>query len=166
MDKRPLSESAGAVPEALGRLRAALNASFTDVSRGLDLTPQQAELLCATLRPRPIGELARMLHCDRSNVSRMVDRSVASGLLERHGQERDGRVSEITLTPSGKQLASDFIARLEALTRPLVEAWSEERKLEATNTLHELSGALEANCLPPAPGPERPTPGLASAPDR
>ena len=144
MDARPRPETAGTVPQALGRLRAALNASFTDASRTLELTPQQAELLCAALRPQPIGDLARMLHCDRSNVSRMVDRAMARGLLERHGEQRDGRVSMIALTPSGQRLATEFIATLESLTTQLLQTWSEQRRIKTADTLNELSSALEA----------------------
>jgi DNA-binding MarR family transcriptional regulator len=144
MDARPRPETANTVPQALGRLRAALNASFTDASRMLELTPQQAELLCAALRPRPVGDLARVLHCDRSNVSRMVDRAVTRCLIERHGEQRDGRVSMIALTPTGQRLATEFIATLESLTTPLLETWAQQRQLETARTLNELASALEA----------------------
>ncbi len=143
LDAQSSPETTGAVPQALGRLRAALNASFTDASRTLGLTPQQAELLCAAIQPRPIGDLARMLHCDRSNVSRMVDRAIARDLLERHGEQRDGRVSMIALTPSGQRLATQFIATLESLTAPLLLTWSEQRRLYTADTLNALSSALE-----------------------
>lgn len=144
MDEQPDRETPDALPQALGRLRTALNASFTDASRTLELTPQQAELLCAALQPRPIGDLARMLHCDRSNVSRMVDRAMARGLLERHAERHDGRVSMIALSPTGQQLATEFIATLASLTAPLLQTWSEQRRLDTAETLDELSSALEA----------------------
>jgi DNA-binding MarR family transcriptional regulator len=139
------SEVRSVVPQALGRLRVALNDTYTDASRELGLTPQQAELLCATMRPRPIGDLARLLHCDRSNVSRLVNRAAARGLLERHGEQHDGRVSMIELTPDGQQLAAQFIARLESLTEPLLATWSNRRQLDAAETLGALAGALESN---------------------
>lgn len=132
------------MPQALGRLRVALNDTYSDASRELGLTPQQAELLCATMRPRPIGDLARLLHCDRSNISRLVDRAAARGLLERRGGQHDRRVSMIGLTPEGQQLAARFIARLESLTEPLLATWSKRRQLDAAETLGSLSGALES----------------------
>lgn len=140
------------VPAGLGRLRVALNATYTDVSRALGLTPQQAELLCAALRPRAVGDLARLLHCDRSNVSRLVDRAVARGLLERHGEQHDGRVSMIELTPTGQQLATQFIARLESLTKPLLAAWTKERQLDTAETLNTLASALESALPGELPG--------------
>lgn len=143
MTEQPRSSDGGTVPAALGRLRVALNASYIDTSRQLGLTPAQAELLCAAMRPRPIGDLARLLHCDRSNVSRLVDRAATRGLLERHEEQHDGRVSMIELTPSGQQLATQFIATLESLTKPLIATWNSQQQLDTAATLNELSSALE-----------------------
>ncbi|MBO0837204.1 MAG: MarR family transcriptional regulator [Actinobacteria bacterium] len=137
------SETSRGVPAALGRLRVALNDSYTDASRELGLTPQQAELLCLALRPRPVGDLARLLHCDRSNVSRLVDRAAARGLLARRGEQHDGRVSLIELSPAGEQLARQFLARLETLTQPLLANWTEGQREDAANVLDALAGAIE-----------------------
>ena len=83
------------VPRALGRLRVALDAAYTDASREMGLTAQQAELLCAALRPTAIGDLAEVLRCDRSNVSRLVDRAASRGLVRRCGEQADLRVTFI-----------------------------------------------------------------------
>jgi len=138
------------VAQALGRLRVALNDSYTDASRQLGLTPQQAELLWAALSPRPVGDLARVLHCDRSNVSRLVDRAAARGLLVRRGQLGDGRLSMIELSPEGRRLAQRFISRLESLTRPLLDSWSEAQRRAAAGVLDELARAIEEATRAPA----------------
>jgi DNA-binding MarR family transcriptional regulator len=148
MDNRPGDRDPPGVPRALGRLRIALNDSFTDASHSLGLTPQQAELLCWAMRPRAVGELAQLLHCDRSNVSRMVDRAGARGLLARRAERRDGRVSMIELTPTGQRVAEEFIAKLESLTAPLLDSWSVEQRLAAAQTLNALAETLES---PPPP---------------
>src|SRR5690348_11166554 len=93
------------VPRALGRLRVALEDAFTRASRELGLTAQQAELLCAAMAPKAVGDLAQALRCDRSNISRLVDRASARGLLERRAGDLDGRVSLIQLTDEGDRLA-------------------------------------------------------------
>jgi len=55
---------ADTVPQALGRLRVALEDAYVRASRELGLTPQQAELLCAAMSPATVGELAgRFLSC-------------------------------------------------------------------------------------------------------
>ncbi len=143
MTDQSSSRLPGSVPQALGRLRVALNDSYTDASRELGLTPQQAELLCAAMRPTPVGDLARLLHCDRSNVSRLVDRAATRGLLKRRGEQRDGRVSTIELTPAGQRLATRFLARLESLTQPLLATWSAQQQHAAAETLRALAGTLE-----------------------
>lgn len=84
------------------------------------------------------------MHCDRSNVSRLVDRAAARGLLVRHGEQHDGRVSMIALTPEGEQLATRFIARLESLTEPLLATWSKRRQLDTAATLGTLASTLES----------------------
>jgi len=131
------------VPQALGRLRVAMDEAYAQASRELGLTAQQAELLCAAMRPAAIGNLARVLRCDRSNVSRLVDRAASRGLVERRGRESDGRVSVIELTPDGRRLAERFISALESKTQPLLAAWSAARQRAAVRTLTALAETLE-----------------------
>lgn len=99
---RPVPESGGdaaeTLPQALGRLRVALNDAFEACSQELGLTAQQCELLCAVQQPSTVGGLAQALHCDRSNVSRLVDRVSSRGLVRRRRGEDDGRVTVVELT--------------------------------------------------------------------
>lgn len=132
-----------ALPRALGRLRVALNNSFSAASREAGLTPQQAELLCYAMVPRSIGELAGLLHCDRSNVSHLVDRAATRGLLARRPGDDDARVSMVELTDTGHALASDFMQRLDDLTHDLRQAWTPRRATAATDILTELAETLE-----------------------
>jgi DNA-binding MarR family transcriptional regulator len=131
------------VPQALGRLRVALNDGFVQAARELGLTPQQAEVLCTALRPRSVGEIARLVRSDRSNISRVADHLHDRGLIVRRGGERDGRVSMIELTADGRKLAECFIASLEALTQPLRAQWSAQRESLAVELLNALAGAIE-----------------------
>lgn len=131
------------VPQALGRLRVALNDAYLRASRRHDLTPQQAELLCATLRPAPVGSLARTLRCDQSNVTRLVDRAAQRGLIRRRGDQPDGRVTLIELTPQGRKATEAFIDTLEAQLSTLLADWPEERRRAITATLNEIATALD-----------------------
>jgi DNA-binding MarR family transcriptional regulator len=132
------------VPQALGRLRVALEHSFQRAARELDLTAQQAELLCGAMSPAAVGDLAVMLRCDRSNVSRLVDRAAARDLVRRT-QGADRRVSMIELTPKGQRLARRFIARLEDQTAKLRAEWSQARQGQAVELLDELATALDSD---------------------
>jgi len=103
---------------------------FSEVSRGRDLTPQQAQLLC-TLIGGPVGmtELGRLLHLEKSSLTGLVDRVERRGLVARTRDPSDRRASQVALTGQGARLAAqshgDVTARLEALARGLAPA---ERK--------------------------------------
>lgn len=139
----------GAFPQALGRLRVALEAAYLRASRDLGLTPAQAELLCAAMRPTSVGELAVALRCDRSNVSRLVDRASMRGLIRRHGGEEDGRVTVVELTAEGDRLARRFLTALQLQTGGLRADWPHRRQQLTIELLDEVSGALEAAAYTP-----------------
>jgi len=131
------------VPQALGRLRVALDDAYLRAGRELRLTPQQAELLCVAVTPRPVGELAEVLRCDRSNVSRLVDRASARGWLKRVSGKEDGRIAMIELTTEGQRLAQRFLAILESQTDGLRARWSAQRQELVARSLDEISSALD-----------------------
>jgi DNA-binding MarR family transcriptional regulator len=151
MQSRASTPEIGTVPQALGRLRVAMDDTYTQVSRELGLTAQQAELLCAAMRPSAIGELADVLRCDRSNVSRLVDRAVRRGLLHRRGEKTDGRVTVVELTAGGQRLAERFIKTLESRLQPLLAGWSSKRQHGAIEILTVLADALEGTTPTAAP---------------
>jgi DNA-binding MarR family transcriptional regulator len=132
-----------ALPRALGRLRVAMDAIYTQTSRELGLTAQQAELLCAALRPAAVGDIARVLRCDRTNVTRLVDRAAGRGLVRRRRGDTDGRVTVIELNPEGRRLAEQFIANLESRASSLLAHWPRERQEATAATLHALAEALD-----------------------
>lgn len=134
---------ADSVPRALGHLRVALDDAYSRVSRELDLTPAQAELLCAALRPASVGALAHLLRCDRTNITRLVDRTVERGWVERRSHDTDRRQSLIALTTHGEQLARRFIDRLEAQLSAMLVNWSEDRQHTASELLNEIADELD-----------------------
>jgi DNA-binding MarR family transcriptional regulator len=139
----PHQHPAETVPQALGRLRVALDDAFLQASRTLGLTAQQAELLCAAMAPAAVGDLAQALRCDRSNVSHLVDRAAARGLVDRRIGDEDGRVTVVALTAEGERLARRFIVELEAQTGPLRARWPAEREHLAVELLNEISDTLD-----------------------
>jgi DNA-binding MarR family transcriptional regulator len=137
-----------AIPQALAHLRVVLNDAYTRASREVGLTPQQAELLCGALGPTTIGDLATELRCDRSNVTRLVDRVAGRGLARRREGDEDGRVTVVELTPAGRRLAERFIKGLEAQSASLRAAWTDERQDIAGQILTEIAGALDPGSPP------------------
>jgi MarR family transcriptional regulator, lower aerobic nicotinate degradation pathway regulator len=147
--KRRRAAGSESVPQALGRLRVALEDAYLRASREVGLTAQQAELLCAAMSPAAVGHLAEVLRCDRSNVSRLVDRASAHGHLRRRGGEQDGRVTVIELTPEGERLAHRFLSALEVQTATLRGGWPTQRERLTVELLNEISDALDAGRQPP-----------------
>jgi len=84
------------------------------IARELDLTPPQMWAL-RYLRPeapRPMGELTTALVCESSNLTGIVDRLEARGLVERRTSPTDRRVRVLALTPAGVELRSTIIRRV------------------------------------------------------
>ena len=51
----------------------------------------------------PLGQLADQLSCVKSNVTQLVDRLEADGLVERQPDPRDRRTRLAVLTPAGRK---------------------------------------------------------------
>jgi MarR family transcriptional regulator, organic hydroperoxide resistance regulator len=87
---------------------------FLAAASELDLHPAQAGALLQ-MEPGtavPMHELAMTLACDNSNVTGIVDRLEARGLVERRPYAQDRRVKHVSLTPEGIDLRERVRARL------------------------------------------------------
>ncbi len=84
------------------------------VAAEFDVSPMGLKLL-QVLEPGaevPMSALAERLFCDASNVTGMVDRLEARGLLERRDDPRDRRVKRIALTDDGASMRERVLERL------------------------------------------------------
>lgn len=59
-----------------------------------------------------MGQLAVVLHCDASNVTGIIDRLVAHGLVVRQEDEHDRRTRTLSLTTKGSSLVDEIAAKL------------------------------------------------------
>lgn len=80
----------------------------------LNLTLPQAMLLRQLGNALPMNEAAGKLHCDPSNVTGIVDRLEARGLIERQHLTKDRRVKHLALTSEGRRLKRRVDAILAA----------------------------------------------------
>ena len=64
-------------------------------------------------QPKPMSELASALRCDNSNVTGIVDRLEARGLVSRRPAEHDRRVKMLEVTPEGERLRRRLRERLD-----------------------------------------------------
>jgi DNA-binding MarR family transcriptional regulator len=107
----------------------------------LDLTPPQVITLrrLEADRPVPMSELARWLACDASNVTGIVDRLEARGLVERRPVPRDRRVKALALTVKGIEVQRELETRM-AEAPPELVALSPEEQLALRDILRSANG--------------------------
>jgi len=87
----------------MGALFQAQRPRLLELEAELELTATQAQALMVLdpSSPRPMSEMAVTMHCDRSNITGIVDRLEARGLVERQPASHDRRVKVLVLTPAG-----------------------------------------------------------------
>jgi DNA-binding MarR family transcriptional regulator len=96
------------------------------IAQEFDLAPQQAiALRILGGGPRPMGDLAKVLFCDSSNVTGITDRLEERGLVRREASEGDRRVKLLVLTEDGERVRQEITERL-AEPPPAIAALSEE----------------------------------------
>lgn len=113
---------------AISQAHAAVTGRLQEVLTAAELPPLPWFEVLATLDRAPeqrlkMGELAEALVITRGGLTKLVDRLIKAGLLERTFCETDRRVSYATLLPAGAELLAEM--------RPLVRA--------------ELAAAFSAN---------------------
>src|SRR5580765_4537501 len=86
-----------------------------------ELPPAQCHVLhlIEPGRPLPMRRLAETLSCDASNVTGLVDRLEARGLVQRQASPEDRRVKVLLLTTAGSRLRSSLLRRMTAQSHPL-----------------------------------------------
>jgi len=107
----------------------------------LELSPPQAHAL-KVLRPgNPIAmrELADGLHCDPSNITGIVDRLEARGLVERRAAPGDRRIKTLLLTRSGVELRGRLLDRLSE-PPPAIAALTADEQRQLRDLLRRVVG--------------------------
>ena len=97
---------------------------------GLGLSQVQCHVLhlIEPGRPVPMSRLAEVLSCDASNVTGLVDRLEARGLLARRPSPGDRRVKVLALTPQGARLRGQMLRHMTGQPLPLSSLTPDERR--------------------------------------
>jgi MarR family transcriptional regulator, organic hydroperoxide resistance regulator len=112
-----MASTATAAAEAWGLLHELLFSQrrrFVAIAAEFELHPAQsgALLQLEAQRPMPMNELATLLQCDNSNVTGIVDRLEARGLVERRLDAHDRRIKRVLLTTAGSALRERIRERM------------------------------------------------------
>jgi DNA-binding MarR family transcriptional regulator len=134
---KPQRNAHGDAWGALARTHAAITGRLQEALAAADFPPLPWYEVLATVADAPeqrmkMGDLAEALVITRGGLTKLVDRLVKAGLLERTFCETDRRVSYATLCPAGADLLEEM--------RPVVVA-------ELKATFASKLSAAEADAL-------------------
>jgi MarR family transcriptional regulator, organic hydroperoxide resistance regulator len=122
------SESPAEVWELFRTLFGQHRRRFLIAAAELDLHPAQAGALLQLDSPLPMTELAALLACDNSNVTGLIDRLEARGLVARQPSSQDRRVKHVVLTAAGRRLRERMLARVGRPTRGFERLSGDEQR--------------------------------------
>ena len=112
-----------------------LDRRIADTMRPLGLTPQQADAIYVIGKAQPLSlkQLGELLIAEGGHPSRLVDRLVDAGLVQRVAAGDDRRRVVLTLTPEGQELEGRIQANRQAVftfARSLMDGMDVEPSLE------------------------------------
>ena len=110
------------------------------------LPQHRALVLLASRGARTIGAIAAELGVDQSNASRLVDRLVRLGLVERRPSAADGRAVEVVVVAAGRRVLDAVTrARHEEIAGLLEELTPAERRalVRGVVAFNRVAGEVE-----------------------
>ena len=129
-----------AVVELIGEVVARFHEDYESGAAEHALTGAQARLLSLLcLEPLPMRRLAQQLKCEPSNVTGIVDRLEARGLVERRPDPADRRVKVAAATEEGRRVARSLRESLRFAREPLA-GLSEGERVALRDTLRRMLG--------------------------
>ena len=109
LDSSGVSAEVGALLRTLFRRQ---RRRFLIAAAELDLHPAQAGALLQLEQALPMHQLAGELGCDSSNVTGLVDRLAARGLVARRESPEDRRVRHVVLTAAGRRMRERLLSQV------------------------------------------------------
>ncbi len=132
---------------SLARTHAAVSGRLQDALAGAGLPPlawfeMLAALATADEQRMKMGELAEALVITRGGLTKLVDRLVKAGLIERTFCDTDRRVSYATLLPAGAELLEEMVPVVSAELEVAFAARLSERQADDLRaTLDSVRGS-------------------------
>jgi DNA-binding MarR family transcriptional regulator len=113
---------------------------------GISLDRALFPLLVGIERRGPIGvvDLADRMGRDYTTVSRQVAKLETLGFVRRHASEADRRVSEATITPTGKAMTDAVDRARERIVGSMFASWEDRDIDELVRLMRKLADAMTA----------------------
>ena len=87
-------------------------------------------------------QLAALLNLDKSTVSRLVDKLVQEGLIDRRENASDRRCSALLLTKTGQILFQNVEAKMSDHFMDLLKALPQEKRMQVIESVELLGAAV------------------------
>lgn len=120
-----------------------LNGILVQRLKSFGLSPQQFNVLRILNGRHPKGycnqEITQRMIDKSSNSSRIVDKLLEKGLVQRKEDLIDRRLVDIKITEAGIQLLNDFDARIKSENQPIINL-SDEKASQMNAWLDEMRG--------------------------
>lgn len=113
---------------------------------GISLDRALFPLLVGIERRGPIGvvDLADRMGRDYTTVSRQVAKLETLGLVKRQASEADRRISEATITPTGKAMTDAVDRARERIVGSMFATWDEQDVEDLVRLMRKLADAMIA----------------------
>jgi DNA-binding MarR family transcriptional regulator len=86
----------------------------------------------------PLGQLAERLSCVKSNITQLVDRLEADGLVARKPDPTDRRTRLAVLTAAGRKAVKDGIRAQQTAEREVLSRLTRDEARQLSGLLHKM----------------------------
>jgi DNA-binding MarR family transcriptional regulator len=128
-----------AVLHAADRLHERLEAALVAVGLSISKFDAMDQLISAD-QPLTLGDLAGRLHCVRSNITQLVDRLEAEGLVKRGSCPDDRRSVRAMVTPIGRDRHAAGVTAIRAVQGELADRLDSADRERLVQLLVALAG--------------------------
>jgi DNA-binding MarR family transcriptional regulator len=115
--------------------------SIAAVEDVADMSQVRALVVIASRGSVSLGELATAADLHPSRASRLCDRLVAEGLINRADDPANRRQLTLTLTPSGEEVVRTVMQHRRDAIKPILARLTKQRRAELLSVLKEFASA-------------------------
>jgi DNA-binding MarR family transcriptional regulator len=130
------------VVDLMAKLVSLFHKEYEEAAAARSLTGAQAKVLALLrLGPMPMRRIAQTLSCEPSNITGIVDRLEARGLVTREADPQDRRVKLVAVTDAGREASEELRESLNFAREPLAALDGDERGVLRDLLRRMLDGA-------------------------
>ncbi len=133
--------------EEMAANKRAMHSASAQLLSEYNLTRPQIEIIFVIVHQsrQTIGGLAHAMGVTNGAATQMIEVMVKRGIVERHPDKTDRRVTHVVLTETGKQLSLELRKRHGAFMKELLAGLSSGELDQLVELMHKVRNQIEAN---------------------